>query len=197
MYMKKASLFFIAVLFISSGTLFAQGFHIGVKGGTNLAKIDGRSFDQGFKWGFSAGGFAEINFTSNLGIQPEVLFSQTKTRTADDFNTVYDQGIYSRNVSLNYLSIPVLLSIRPVPLLSILVGPQYSILMNTSDNILSTGKQAFKSGDFSVVGGAQLNLGGFKAGARYVIGLNNIDDVGDRDKWKNQNIQLYIGFRII
>jgi len=69
--------------------------------------------------------------------------------------------------------------------------------MNTSDNILSTGKQAFKSGDFSVVGGAQLNLGGFKAGARYVIGLNNIDDVGDRDKWKNQNIQLYIGFRII
>jgi len=195
--MKKASLFFIAVLFISSGTLFAQGFHIGVKGGTNLAKIDGRSFDQGFKWGFSAGGFAEINFTSNLGIQPEVLFSQTKTRTADDFNTVYDQGIYSRNVSLNYLSIPVLLSIRPVPLLSILVGPQYSILMNTSDNILSTGKQAFKSGDFSVVGGAQLNLGGFKAGARYVIGLNNIDDVGDRDKWKNQNIQLYIGFRII
>jgi len=195
--MKKTSLFFIAVLFISSGTLFAQGFHIGVKGGTNLAKIDGRSFDQGFKWGFSAGGFAEINFTSNLGIQPEVLFSQTKTRTADDFNTVYDQGIYSRNVSLNYLSIPVLLSIRPVPLLSILVGPQYSILMNTSDNILSTGKQAFKSGDFSVVGGAQLNLGGFKAGARYVIGLNNIDDVGDRDKWKNQNIQLYIGFRII
>jgi len=195
--MKKASLFFIAVLFISSGTLFAQGFHIGVKGGTNLTKIDGRSFDQGFKWGFSAGGFAEINFTDHIGIQPELLFNQSSTKTASDFNQVYDQGINSRNVSLNYLSVPVLLALKPSPILSILVGPQFGILINQDENILANGKDAFKRGDFSAVGGAQLNLGGFKLGARYAIGLNNINDIGAEDKWKSQNIQLYIGFRII
>jgi len=123
--MKKASLFFLSVLFISSGSLFAQGFHIGVKGGTNLTKIDGRSFDQGFKWGFSAGGFAEINFTDHIGIQPELLFNQSSTKTASDFNQVYDQGINSRNVSLNYLSVPVLLALKPSPILSILIGPQF------------------------------------------------------------------------
>ena len=195
--MKKVSLFFIAVLFISSGSLFAQGFHIGVKGGVNMTKIDGRSFDEGFKWGFTAGGFAEINFTDHLVIQPEVLFNQTSTKTASNFNQVYDQGINSRNVNLNYLSIPILLSLRPSPLLSILVGPQFGILINQDENILANGKDAFKKGDFSAVGGAQLNLGGFKLGARYIIGLNNINDIGVEDKWKSQNIQLYIGFRII
>ena len=128
--MKKVTLFFIAVLFISSGSLFAQGFHIGVKGGTNLTKMDGRSFDQGFKWGFTAGGFAELNFTDHIGIQPEVLFNQSSTRTASDFNQVYNQGINSRSVSLNYLSIPLLLSLKLSPLLSILIGPQFGILIN-------------------------------------------------------------------
>ena len=201
LYMKKASLFFIAVLFISSGTLFAQGFHIGVKGGTNLAKIDGRSFDEGFQWGLSAGGFAELNFTKYIGIQPEVLFSQTKTRTANNFSDVYQFGAYNnQNITLNYLSIPVLLAIKPSPLLSILVGPQFGIKLNEDNSIVQSGKDAFKTGDFSVVGGAQLNLGGFKLGARYAIGLNNtaaIKDIENVDTWKSQSIQLYVGFRII
>ena len=50
------------------------------------------------------------------------------------------------------------------------------------------------------MGGAQLNLGGFKAGARYAIGLNNaaaIKDIENVDTWKSQSIQFYIGFRII
>ena len=187
----------ITCLITTSFLAKAQDLNIGVKGGTNLTKIDGRSFDQGFKWGFSAGGFAEINFTQHLGIQPEVLFNQSNTKTANDFNQVYDQGINSRNVSLNYLSIPVLLAIKPSPMLSILIGPQFGILINQDQNILANGKSAFKTGDFSAVGGAQLNLGGFKLGARYIIGLNNLDDIGNQDKWKNQNIQLYIGFRII
>ncbi len=195
--MKKASLFILAVLLISSGGLMAQGFHIGVKAGTNLNNIDGRSFNNDFKWGFSAGGFAELNFNSHIGLQPEVLFNQTRTQTASDFNQVYEQGLNSTNVELNYLTIPVLLSIRPIKLLSILVGPQYGILINSSRTILYNGKEAFKFGEFSVVGGAQLNLGGFKAGARYVVGLNNLDDVGDQDKWKSQQVQFYIGFRII
>jgi hypothetical protein len=199
--MKKVSLFFIAVLFISSGSLFAQGFHIGVKGGVNMTKIDGRSFDEAFKWGLSAGGFAELNFTNHIGIQPEVLFSQIKTKTAEHFSDIYQVGGYdNQNLTLNYLSIPILLAIKPSPLLSILVGPQFGIKLNEDNSIVRNGQDAFKTGDFSVVGGAQLNLGGFKLGARYAIGLNNtaaIKDIEKVDTWKSQSIQLYLGFRII
>jgi hypothetical protein len=194
--MKKASLLFLAVLIISSGSLFAQGFHIGLKGGTNLSEINGQAFSDGFKWGFSAGGFAELNFTKQIGLQPELLFNQTNTRTAYNFDDVYQSvGFSDRNVYLNYLSIPILLSIRPIPLISILVGPQFGIKL--SDNIGTSALNAFKSGDFSVVGGAQINLGGFKAGARYVIGVNNLNDINNNYKWQNRTIQLYIGFRLI
>ncbi len=195
--MKKASLFILAALIISTGQLMAQGFHLGIKAGTNLNNIDGRSFKNDFKWGFSAGAFAELNFNAHIGLQPEVLFNQTRTQTASNFSEVYSQGINSRDVELNYLAIPLLLNIRPVKMLSILVGPQYGILINSSKNIVANGKDAFKTGEFSVVGGAQINLGGFKAGARYVVGLSDISDLGQEDKWKSQQVQLYVGFRII
>jgi len=195
--MKKASFLFLAVLFISSGSLFAQGFHLGVKGGVNMSQLQGgESFSNGFKLGLSGGAFAELNFNKHIGLQPELLFNQTNTRTATNFDQIYQlSGYSSRDVYMNYLSIPILLSIRPIPLISILVGPQFGIKL--SDNIGTSSVNAFKSGDFSVVGGAQLNLGGFKAGARYIVGLNNLNDINDNYKWQAQTIQLYVGFRII
>lgn len=195
--MKKVCFLVLIVSILSASRIQAQSFHFGVKAGTNLSQISGRSFNEGFQWGFSAGAFAEVNFNSKWGIQPELLFNQTKTQTASDFNEVYNEGFNSTSVNLNYLNIPILLSYKIIPILSIQVGPQFGILMNTSQNITSNASNAFKSGDFSIVGGAQVNLGGFKAGARYVSGLTNIDNVTSVDTWKNQNFQLYIGFRII
>ncbi|HEV3252089.1 MAG TPA: outer membrane beta-barrel protein, partial [Puia sp.] len=63
----------------------AQGFHIGIKGGANIVKIDGQSFDQGFMYGYNLGGFVELNFTKKWGIQPELVWNQSKSRTAQSF----------------------------------------------------------------------------------------------------------------
>jgi hypothetical protein len=198
--MKKVSFLVMSILTISCAQIKAQGFHLGLKAGTNISQITGRSFDQGFQWGFCAGAFAELNFTSKWGIQPELLFSQTKTQTASNFNDIYVEGINSQSVSLNYLTIPILLSYKIIPLLSLQLGPQFGILMNTSENITTNSINALKSGAVSMVGGAQLNVGGFKFGARYIYGfsnLNNLPPPGNVDTWKNQNFQLYIGFRLI
>ena len=106
--MKKVCFLVFAVFILSVSRIQAQSFHFGVKAGTNISQISGRSFDQGFQWGFSAGGFAEINFDKKWGIQPELLFNQTKTQTASDFDEVFNEGFNSTSVTLNYLSIPVL-----------------------------------------------------------------------------------------
>lgn len=198
--MKKAGFSVFIFLTFSFFQGSAQGFHLGAKIGTNISQMTGRSFDQGFQWGFSAGAFAELNFTSRWGIQPELLFNQTQTQTASNFNDVYQEGINSRDVSLNYLSIPILLSFKLIPVLSVQVGPQFGILMNTSQNITTTASNAFKSGDFSLVGGAQVNLGIIRLGARYIYGISNLNGLpppGDVDTWKNQNFQLYFGLRIL
>jgi hypothetical protein len=174
----------------------AQGFHLGIKAGANLFKVDGESFSQEFKFGYNVGAFAELNFTPTLGIQPELLFNQTNYRTATQFSSIYPDGVNGVQGKLNYLSIPILLSFRPIPLLSLQAGPQFGILLNQDEHLVDNGKDAFKKGDFSVVAGAQLNLASVKLGARYVIGLNNINDLENTDSWKNQGWQLYAGFRL-
>ena len=194
--MKTKSIFLsITLIVVMAVGANAQGIHVGIKGGANLFKIDGRSFNDQFNFAYNVGAFAEIYFNKSWGIQPELLWNQTNFKTADDFNSIVPEGFNDVKGSLNYLTMPILLSYRPSKIISFQVGPQFGILVNQT-NIVDSAKAAFKHGDLSLVGGVQLNLGGFKLGARYFIGLNNISDATNVEAWKNQGAQAYIGFRI-
>lgn len=194
----KTKAFFLSILLamIFATGAYAQGFQLGIKGGTNIYKITNESFDQQFRYGYSIGGFAVLNFTKHIGIQPEVLWNEARTQTGSEFNVVY-QGASFENITLNYLSIPVLLNITPAKILTFQIGPQFGILVNQNDNLFANGKNAFKKGDFSMIGGAQLNLAWLKIGARYFVGLSNLNDLPQQAKWNNQGFQLYLGIRII
>jgi Outer membrane protein beta-barrel domain len=194
--MKKVCFLVFAIFIISASRIQAQSFHLGVKVGTNLARIDGRAFTDGFEWGYTVGAFAELNIDKKWGVQPEVLFNQTNTQTADGFGQIIPDGVSNVSVKMNYLTIPLLLSYKPIPVLSFQLGPQFGILMSTNQTVVGNGEKAFKNGDISIVGGAQVNLGHFKAGARYIYGLSDLNGVNDADTWKNQNIQIYVGLRI-
>ena len=196
--MKIRSLAILLLVLTISSASIAQGFHAGVKGGVNMFKIDGMSFNEEFKYGYNAGLFAEINFSKKLGIQPELLWNQSQTRTTSQFRNMYDEGVSElRDVKLNYLSIPVLLNYSPSKILTFQAGPQFGILLNRDQKLLENGRQAFKSGDLSMLGGLQLNIGSAKLGGRYAVGLMNINDIDERDKWTNQGFQLYVGFRLL
>lgn len=195
----KIRIFVTLALVLACSTFsFAQGFHFGLKGGVNLYKIDGQSFRDGFTHSYNAGLFSEINFDKKWGIQPELLWNQTQTRTSSEFDDIYDEGFSElKDVKLDYLSIPLLLSYRASDLLTFQAGPQFGILINNNSSLLQNGKDAFKGGDVSLLGGLQLNIGGMKIGGRYVTGLTNINNIDSRDEWRNNGFQLYLGFRIL
>jgi hypothetical protein len=184
--------------------LFAQAvnaqFTAGIKGGANLTKIDGKSFKEEFKTGYLLGGFAMIGLGEKFALQPEVLWNQSVTRVDTSFKTVYQsafQEVKDGNVKLNYLSVPILLNYKLIGnFLSLQVGPQFGILINKDDNLLENGRQAFKSGDFSMLGGAQIKISKFVGSARYVVGLNNLNDIDNKDKWKSQGLQLAVGLAL-
>jgi hypothetical protein len=195
-FIKHLSLFLFAIA-LSTFT-FAQGFHVGLKGGVNMYKIQGKSFNEEFKHSYNAGLFTEINFSPKVGIQPEILWNQAQTQTSTRFKDIYNDGVGElKGVTLNYLSIPLLLNLSPSRFITFQAGPQFGVLINKDQNLLQNGKNAFKSGDLSMLGGVQLNLGGFKLGGRYAVGLTNINDIDNQDKWKNQGFQLYAGFRLL
>ncbi len=97
---------------------------------------------------------------------------------------------------MNYLSIPVVLNYKLGNALSLQAGPQFGVLMNKDNNFFENGKQAFDSGDFSLLGGVQVNVSKFLVSGRYVVGLNNLNEIDNQDKWKSQAIQLSVGLRL-
>ncbi|MGC4034688.1 MAG: porin family protein [Chitinophagaceae bacterium] len=191
--MKTKLLSLIAVLLITHAAM-AQ-FHVGIRVGTNMSKIEGKSFKQQFDYGYLVGGFAEIGLGNKFSLHPEVLFNQYTTTLDSNFHHIY-QNVFSSDqtkVKLNYLSIPVLLSYKLLGPISIEAGPQFGILIDQSKTVLQNGGQAFKNGDFSMLAGVQVKVAMLRVTGRYVVGLNNINDIDDQDKWKNQNIQLSVG----
>lgn len=184
----------VAVLVFAGMMLHAQkGFRLGVKAGANLNKIEGQSFDDGFNFSYHAGAFAEIDFAKRWGIQPEVIWSQTSTKPATNIDAIYSS--LPTNIKLDYLMVPILLRYSPVGLLSFVAGPQFGVLINKNENLLTNGQQAFKSGDLSMVLGAQVNLKVLRIYGRYNVGLQNINDFTDQQKWTNQQVQLGVGLK--
>jgi hypothetical protein len=187
-------------MFLFSAMTYAQKgpfLQIGVKAGANITKVDGKSFNEEFKFGYTGGAFMQIKMGDHWHLQPEVQFNQFTTKTAYNFDEIYTGGSNLKEVKLNYLTIPLLLDYSSVKLFTLQGGVQYGILMQKDRDLLENGKAAFKNGEFSVLGGVQINIATVKINGRYFLGLNNINDIDNRDKWKNQGFQVTVGVRII
>ncbi len=195
----KQLLLFASAMFLVTATSYAQGARLGIKGGANLTKISGKTFNEEFDLGYQLGLFSELDFSKKFGIQPEVLYSQVNTKRSSGFNSIYTnltEGGASNDIQLNYLSIPILLRYNIGKFLTLNLGPEFSVLVDHKENVLANGQNAFKKGDFSMVGGIGLNISRLRVYGRYNVGLNNINDIDDREKWKNQQVQLGVGLRL-
>lgn len=197
--MKKLMLVLAAILLLSPAVIAQPSLHLGIKGGANMTKIDGEQYSDGFRFNYYIGPYLQLNLTKGFGIQPEVLFTQSSSRTGSQFSDVYHEfgsEFNNHEIKLNYLTIPVLANIHLSNALILQLGPQYGILMDSHKSLVQNGKEAFKDGDFSGVGGLWLNLPlGLSISGRYVIGLSNIKDASDDNKWNSEAFQLGVGFR--
>ncbi len=196
--MRKIVLSIILLLAVGTQASFGQGFHFGIKAGTDIKKLTGKSFDNQFSYGYHVGAFAEIGVSKKIGIQPEVYFSQVDIDTSSNFSDVYSTGNFKKisTAQLKYVNIPILLSFKPNKFVALQVGPQFGILMDKGNTVLQNGKDAFKKGDFSVLAGLQLNFSRVRVYGRYGVGLSNLNDIDNKDKWRSQTVQLGLGLAL-
>lgn len=190
----KSKLTVLIAFCLFSTVGFAQ-FSLGIKAGANIGKIDGKSFEDEFEYGYLLGAFLELG-KGRLTIQPEVVFSQTQAKVDSNFKVIYQgafNSAYNDEIKLNYLSVPVVLNYKLGSLLSIHAGPQFGILMDNNKTLFQNGQDAFDKGELSLLGGAQLKFSKIRVTGRYVVGLNNINDFDEKDKWKSQAIQVSLG----
>lgn len=190
--MKTIVLSVVTLLMLCGIQSQAQKLTVGIKGGADLVKLDGKTFKEGFSFGYHLGGFARIGIGKKLGIQPEVQWSQVNVDTSNSFSDVYQFNNLSK-VRLGYLRIPILLDYKILPMLSLQAGPQFGVLIDHNLSLLQNGQDAFKKGDFSMLAGLQAKFSRFVVYGRYAVGLSDINDIDNKDKWKSQTVQLGVG----
>jgi len=199
----------VALLLLMSTAGFAQSnkklnqdhenfFRFGAKGGVNINKITGKSYKQGFSYNFQAGAFMQFNFSNRFGIQPEVNFVQSKSEFSNDATDIYDDlflGGSQKKATLNYLEVPVFLNINlgPSKRVKLQVGPSYGGLLKQTVDSLKNNGNLYKNSEWSAIGGLWIQLPLVNLGARYKLGLTNINAYDDKQTWKNQAIQIFIG----
>lgn len=174
-------------------------FRIGAKGGININKISGASYKEGFNYNYLLGGFMQFNFSKRFGFQPEVNFVQSSSEFSNNANDVYEDIFIDgtqRKAKLNYLKVPLLLNINigPSKRVKLQVGPQVGGLLKQSIDSLKDNRDIFKKGDWSAVGGLWIQIPFINLGARYEIGLTNLNGINNSEKWNSQAFTLFAGF---
>ena len=205
--MKRFLLFFLTLLSLNS---FSQKkfdpnsdhenfFRIGAKAGVNINKINGQSYNSGFNYNFLLGGFMQFNFSKTFGLQPEVNFVQSSSSFTNDPSDVYGDIFRDgsqRKAKLNYLKVPLLLNINigPSKRVKLQLGPQVGGVLKETVDSLKNGGTIFKKSDWAAVGGLWIQIPFINLGARYEIGLTNLNDIDNQQKWNSQAFTIFAGF---
>ena len=196
----------IITVLISLIVLKAQAqdkFAIGIKVGQNFTSVSNVNVDHNSA-SYHLGATAQIGIGPLFSIVPEVILTQTKLESnPSPLDLVGNNSLKPETYHLNYLSIPVLAQYKPFKSLLFQAGPQSSILLDQKKDGTDAARTAFSSGEFAIVGGAKLDLGGFFLYGRYVVGMNNIgsasqlsSNLQDQSTWKTRQWQLGIGLSL-
>jgi len=183
-------------------------FHMGIKAGANFANVydsNGEEFRADGKLGFAGGVFFSIPMGTYFGFQPEVMFAQKGFKAT---GTLFGTN-YGLTRTTNFIDVPLLLAIKPLDILTIFVGPQFSYLMkrtNVFNSELGSVEQVeefnnenIRKNIFGAVIGVDVNLHPVVFGVRagWDLSTNNGDGSSQTPRYKNAVVQATVGFRFI
>ncbi len=177
----------------------------GLKAGLNVSSLTSKEGNDQLKTlvGGNIGLFSNINISSNLSFQPEIIFSGEGARiTAVDLNDPNGSNSGTGRLVFSYINIPLLLKFAKYST-SIYgeLGPQIGILASASAKSFGESidiKDFFKATNFSLCFGAGYNFSESLAiNTRYNVGLSNIatSDLGSGLSGNIKTSNLSIGLQ--
>jgi hypothetical protein len=177
-------------------------FRFGVKGGVNINRINGESYNDAYNFNYQLGGFIQLNFSSRFGLQPEINFVQSSYEFSSDASDIYNdlfRGGTQKDAKLDYLEVPLLLNINvgDSKHVKIQVGPAYGGLVSQTVNGLKSNADStvsYKNADWSAIAGFWMQLPFINWGIRYKMGLSDINNsTANGEVWKSQAVQVFAG----
>ncbi len=197
----------VLTVMINNSNAQNNGVSFGLKAGGNYSNqydSKGGNFTSTSKLGFAGGVFLSLPLGNVIAIQPEMLFSQKGfIAKGSVLGSQYDL-----TRTTNYIDVPLMLAIKPVGFVTIVLGPQYSYLLNQKDKftneVFTTEQnQAFNNDNIrknilGFTGGVDINIKnavlGLRAGRDFQN--NNGDGTSSTPRYKNAWIQATLGLRV-
>lgn len=174
--MKK--MFGLIASMVSVTVLLAQDKPvIGLKAGANIATFHSSESGDDYKAkvGLHVGLLAHIHVTPQVAFQPELVYSQQGPK--------FTEGGVDGEFKANYVNLPLMLQYMFNNGFRIETGPQFGLLVSNENLLEKT--------DLSLgFGLSYLTYSGVGIGARYNLGLSNINDYDPANKTKNRVLQL-------
>lgn len=184
-----ASFVYVIVFVMLSGSIaVAQSkVSLGLKAGMNLynVKIENTTMDDS-RIGLVAGLFGHIHLATQIGFQPEIVYSAQ--------GGSFKVGDVTTKIKLDYINVPMLLQYMFNNGFRLEAGPQIGFLVSAkskTNDVTTDIKDNFKTFDFAIGAGVSYvhPPTGFGIDARYNFGLSNINDVTDA-KTTNRGLQI-------
>jgi hypothetical protein len=167
-----------------------EGIKLGLKGGLNVANMNGDVENNVIRTSLHLGFISEIIISDKWSFQPELMYSGQGFRSEDPAN-------FSK-VKYDYVILPLLAKHYVADRISIEAGPQVGFLVNSfqRDNSGNTDIDDQNIVDFGVDLGAtyELRSGVFFSG-RYNLGITNVNGAANSDtvKLTNSVFQFSVG----
>ena len=194
----RITLFATAILLCFQ--LKAQSVHYGITADINANMMNANGVSSKSLVGYNGGAFATVDINKRWSLQPEVLYTSKNVQKAGDFMTYYvnsGNSFANTNISLHYISVPVLLNYHLSQLLTVNAGPEYSFLIYHNDDLLYSGKSAFKNNEVGISAGLQLAFSpALNLFGSYYYGLSNINNIDSRYNWYSRQLRIGIICRI-
>ncbi|UII30490.1 PorT family protein [Fulvivirga ulvae] len=181
---------FLAAL-VASLSCYSQT-RTGLKGGLNIANLHYSAGNESVKGdpltSFHVGFVFFPEGSSAVSVQPEILFSMQGNKLSTPLGNVEEK--------LGYVNVPILIKYTPAPVFSMYAGPQLGMLVSSNKINGTSVKDYYKEVDISLSFGCEFKAGeNMLFGARYNLGMMNVDDFDDSGDIKvtNQVTQIYLG----
>jgi outer membrane protein with beta-barrel domain len=210
---KERVLALVGVACLVSGSVGAQTFDAGVKGGIAVTSVPlaGEVFDQvteqtsrdsSSKVGITGGAYVAFPFAARLSFQPEVLYVMKGVNLSQTAG-----GTFSAR--LHYLDVPLLVRFRapvnsqkPVYLFG---GPNFGMKLGSSATLESEGNEvdediepALKTLDLGFAVGGGMEFGRYMIEARFTGGLTDIAAASypHPDSLHNRAFSVMVGLKL-
>ncbi|HLP13426.1 MAG TPA: porin family protein [Flavobacteriales bacterium] len=200
-------LFFVFSVRAQNENDFGKNIHFGLKAGVNSSNVydeQGNDFVADAKLGYVAGAFITIPMGKFLGIQPEFLFITKGFKATQR----YLDNIYGFKRTTSHFDIPVQLQIKPLDMITIVAGPNFSFLLAREDEFSDESSSTYtlreefandniRKNTVGFLGGLDLNFNHWLVGGRagWDLQTNRGDGTSFSPRYKNTWLQIAAGYR--